>query len=123
MNSYLLVKYLHLTTIGISFSGFLLRVYWRYRSPAMLQHRLVRIAPHVNDSLLLFSGIGLTLIVHQYPFTHNWLTAKLLLLLVYIVSGSVALKTRYSRNASLLALLLAVSAFCSMLLIATRHSV
>ncbi|MGD2117644.1 MAG: SirB2 family protein [Chromatiales bacterium] len=121
MNSYLLLKSIHLLTIGLSLTGFLLRAWWRFTTPERLQQRFVRIAPHINDSLLLLSGIGLTLVIQQYPVTHHWLTIKLLLLLLYIAAGTVVLKTRFGRKQSLLAFLVAIAAFASMLLVALNH--
>jgi uncharacterized membrane protein SirB2 len=46
----------------------------------------------VIDVLLLAAAIALTMIIHQYPFVAAWLTAKVLLLVVYIVLGTFALK-------------------------------
>ena len=77
-------------------------------APARLQLRWVRILPHAIDTILLASAIGLTILLEQYPFVHAWLTAKVLALVAYIVSGSLALKharTVVSRNvASIVAL-------------------
>jgi len=53
---------------------------------------LVRVAPHVVDTVLLASALWLAGTIGQYPFTHDWLTAKLAALLAYIVLGSIALK-------------------------------
>jgi uncharacterized membrane protein SirB2 len=52
----------------------------------------LRVTPHVVDSLLLLAGIGLALIIRQYPFLDAWLTAKLLALIAYIGAGHVALR-------------------------------
>jgi len=61
-----------------------------------LQHRIVKILPHIIDTLLLVSGISLAVISQQNPLIYHWLLAKLMLLLTYILLGSVALK--YGRN-------------------------
>ncbi len=58
-----------------------------------LNHRLITLAPHFVDTVLLISGIGLTLIIGQYPITHHWLTIKMLLLVAYIVCGMKAMKS------------------------------
>ena len=52
----------------------------------------MRIVPHVNDTILLFSAALLTVQIGQYPFMVGWLTAKLVALVVYILLGMVALK-------------------------------
>lgn len=51
----------------------------------------LRIAPHLNDTLLLAAAIALAAMSAQYPFVQGWLTAKLLALLAYIALGRVAL--------------------------------
>lgn len=89
---YLALKHLHLTTIVLSFTLFVLRGIWMLLDSPWLQRRWVRIAPHVIDTILLASAIGLVLILKQYPFVHGWVTAKVLGLIVYIILGSVALR-------------------------------
>ncbi len=44
------------------------------------------------DTVLLTAALMLVTILHQYPFVHGWLTAKVVLLVVYVVLGSLALK-------------------------------
>ena len=87
-----LLKQLHLATIAITLALFVLRGVWMMTAPARLQARWVRIVPHVNDSLLLASGIGLAVLMQQYPLVHGWLTAKFFALILYIVLGTLALK-------------------------------
>ncbi len=76
-----------------------------------LQHRLVKVIPHFIDTTLLLSGIGLIMILHQYPGTQAWLTAKLVALLVYIVIGSIALKRGKTRTIRITAFFLALATF------------
>lgn len=60
----------------------------------------VRYASYTIDTVLLTAALMLMTIVHQFPFVHAWLTVKVILLVVYIVLGSFALKrgkTRASR--------------------------
>ena len=45
--NYLLLKHLHVTCVVLSGAGFALRGFWMLRESAMLQHRLVRILPHL----------------------------------------------------------------------------
>jgi uncharacterized membrane protein SirB2 len=70
---------------------FTIRYVWMIQESHWLQQRRVKFIPHMIDSLLLISGLALALILHQYPWTQTWLTAKLLALLFYIVMGSIAL--------------------------------
>ena len=50
------------------------------------------------DTVLFTAALMLVTIVHQYPFVHAWLTAKVLLLAVYIGLGSLALKRGSTRR-------------------------
>ncbi len=92
MEIYPLLKHLHVTCVALTAGGFLLRGVWMLRGNALLQHPLTRVLPHINDTLLLAAGLGLMLLLRQYPFVDGWLTAKLLALLAYILLGTVALK-------------------------------
>ncbi|MBS4020312.1 MAG: SirB2 family protein [Dechloromonas sp.] len=90
--SYVLLKHLHVTCVVLSGTGFLLRLFWMWRQSPWLQRRISRVLPHVVDSLLLLSALNLAWISGQYPFAMDWLTAKLIGLLLYIGCGMMALK-------------------------------
>lgn len=48
----------------------------------------LRVLPHVIDTVLLASGLTLAVIIGQYPFYNSdWLTAKVLGLVIYIACG------------------------------------
>ncbi|OON41298.1 siroheme synthase [Izhakiella australiensis] len=96
MSWYPLIKNLHILTVIISLSLFVLRFFWLLRSPARLQQRWVKIAPHLNDTLLLLSGITLaTLMQLGVLLTQDsWLTEKLIGVIIYIALGSIALGRR-----------------------------
>ncbi|EOE6916272.1 invasion regulator SirB2 [Cronobacter turicensis] len=96
MAAYFAVKHLHILTVVISISLFILRYWWQYRSSPMSSKRWMRIVPHVNDTVLLGSGVALVLITHFYPFTPQgaWLTEKLFGVIIYIVLGFIALGRR-----------------------------
>ena len=100
----------------------MLRAWWRFNNPEILRNRTVRILPHVNDTILLISAVALTVILHQYPISHAWLTGKVVFLLIYIVAGAVVLKTAFSNRTSLLALVVALAAFGMILLLAKYRS-
>ena len=90
--SYLALKHLHITCALLTFLSFSLRGYWMLANSHLLQHKLVRILPHIIDTLLLGSAIALTVTIQQYPMQDTWLTAKLAALIVYILFGTIALK-------------------------------
>lgn len=89
---YPILKTLHVSCAALTVVGFLLRLWWKWRGSPALRHPLTRILPHINDTLLLAAGIGMVVMLKQYPFQQAWLTAKLLALVGYIVLGSIALK-------------------------------
>ncbi len=89
---YFAIKHLHVTCVVLSATGFLLRGLWMITGSPLLRHRLTRVLPHVVDSLLLLSAITLAVMIQQYPFAADWVTAKVAGLLAYILLGTVALK-------------------------------
>lgn len=89
---YLMLKHLHMSFAMLSGGLFVLRGVWMLRASAMLQRRWVKIVPHVVDTVLLASAIGLAVWSSQYPFQQGWLTAKVVALVGYIGLGTVALK-------------------------------
>jgi uncharacterized membrane protein SirB2 len=89
---YLFVKSLHVGSAALSICGFAIRGVLMLRGSRLLQNRLVRVAPHVVDTVLLASAIWLAWAIGQAPFVHGWLTAKLLALVAYIALGSLALR-------------------------------
>lgn len=108
---YPLLKQIHLITVALTLALFLLRGWWMLLDSPRLQDRWVRIVPHMVDTLLLASAIGLMLIVRQYPFAHDWLTAKVLGLVAYIVLGTIALKRGRTKRVRVTALLAALAVF------------
>ena len=119
--TYSLLKHLHLTTIALSLALFLLRGAWMMAASPMLRARWVRIVPHIIDTLLLASGIGLAVLIQQYPLVHGWLTAKLFALILYIVLGTVALKRGKTRAQRIVAWVAALLVFGYIVAVALAH--
>jgi uncharacterized membrane protein SirB2 len=120
--TYLLLKQLHLATIAITLTLFLLRGAWMMMGSSLLQARWVRIVPHVNDTLLLTSGIALAVLMQQYPLVHGWLTAKFFALIVYIVLGTIALKRGKTKAQRIAAWFAALLVFGYMVAVARAHA-
>lgn len=93
---YMAFKHLHLLLVVLSISLLFFRFILRQRESAMLQTKLLRIAPHVVDTFLILSAVALMLTINQYPIQDAWLTEKVLALLAYIALGFSALKGRTS---------------------------
>jgi len=113
-----IAKTTHVSTVVISISLFVLRGMWMMAGSRMLQQRWVRIVPHVNDTLLLASAIALALITYQYPLRHDWLTAKVIGLVLYIGLGMVALRRGPARGVGAVAWLLALVVFAYIVAVA-----
>ena len=120
--AYSLLKSLHLTTIALTLALFVLRGVWMMASSPRLQARWVRIVPHINDSLLLASGISLAVLMQQYPLVHGWLTAKFFALILYIVLGTFALKRGKTRGQRIAAWVAALLVFGYMVAVAITHN-
>ena len=65
---------------------------------AWVKARPVRYLSYTIDTLLLTAALMLMTIVGQYPFADNWLTMKVMLVLVYIVLGYTALRSGSART-------------------------
>jgi uncharacterized membrane protein SirB2 len=88
---FLEVRAIHVGCVALSGSLFTLRGVLRLNGVALANHIALRVASIIIDSVLLTAAILLTVILRQYPFLNDWLTVKLLLLVVYVALGSMAL--------------------------------
>jgi len=118
---YHLTKFVHELCALASFTLFALRGVWMLRDSPQLARRWVKILPHGIDTLLLASAIALTLMLHQYPLTHAWLSAKLAGLLVYIGLGLIALRYGKTRSVRAAAWIGALTVFLYIASVALSH--
>jgi uncharacterized membrane protein SirB2 len=86
------IKLIHVTTVLLTGSLFLLRFIWMQQGTLRQRGRWVRTLPDINDSVLLISGLSLAILIGQYPLQWPWLTAKLITLIAYILFGAYALR-------------------------------
>lgn len=89
--TYMALKHLHMTAAGLSILFFIIRAFWSVSGSSCLQNRFVRIAPHVIDTVLLVCGLALAGMLGAAA-NQPWLITKIVLLVVYIVVGSYAIK-------------------------------
>lgn len=108
---YAAFKHIHMLCAVISIIGFIVRGGLRIAGSTALQKKWLRIAPHIVDTLLILSAIGLMFSIQQYPFVNSWLTAKLLGLIVYIFLGVVTLRLAKSQPVRVVSYLLAIATF------------
>lgn len=118
---YLIVKQIHVASVILSFVLFLLRGGLMLAGSRWLQHPVLRISPHVVDTILLTTALWLMSLLHQYPFVHHWLTVKVVLLLVYIVLGSFALKRGRTMKQRTVFFTLAVVTYLYIVSVARAH--
>lgn len=115
------IKALHLSSVALSYSLFFMRGIWVLRASPVMQQRWVKIAPHIIDTVLLSSAITLAVMLGISPLTSNWLAAKIIALLLYIVLGSFALKRGKTQRAKLIYWLAAQAVFFYIVLTAWTH--
>lgn len=119
----MIVKHTHLTLMLISVSFLIIRVLASTQNAQWLAQKWAKIAPHVIDTLLLISAVTLMMSISQYPIVNDWLSAKVVALIAYIVLGTLALKGNKSAVTKILFLLLALSVIGYMIAVAvTKHA-
>ena len=116
-----LLKLVHVGAAVVSICGFILRAILAIRNSPLLRHRLLRIGPHVVDTVLLGSAVGLLFSIQQYPFVHTWLTAKVIALLLYIGLGFFVLRFGRSPAQRAITSLIAVMVFAYIMAVAITH--
>ena len=115
---YFALKHLHMLCAALSIIGFIVRGALRLADSKLLQKKFWKIAPHIVDTFLLLSAIGLTTSIQQYPLTTPWLTAKLIGLFVYIGLGLVALRFAKTKITIAIAYLFAIATFAYIAMVA-----
>lgn len=101
----------HLTLGVATITGFLLRGYWRVTGSAWASRRMVRIVPHVIDTLFLASGIALVMVLDLAVLRNTWLLAKFAGLVAYIALGMVAMRFGRTPGVRLIAFAGAIASF------------
>ena len=119
---YAALKLIHVTTAFLSITGFTLRGVWMLRDSPLLQKKAVRIAPHVNDTLFLLSGIALIWLLALPVAGQPWLLAKFVALLFYIGFGMVAMRFGKTRAVRAIAYFTALATFAYIVGVALSKS-
>jgi uncharacterized membrane protein SirB2 len=115
------IKWAHIFAVIASGSLFALRgagvlAGGRWPMWAPLRHLTYTI-----DTVLLTAALMLVTILHQYPFVQAWLTVKVLLLVVYIVLGTFALKRARTRTIRAVFYVAALAVFLFIASVARAH--
>lgn len=94
---YATLKLVHQTAVTLSIVGFAARGAASLMGAAWTNSRTAKSLPHLVDTVLLLSALGLAWMLRLTPGNAPWLTAKIVGLLVYIGLGVVALKATRPR--------------------------
>ena len=100
---YPMILRLHVGCTMVSGSLFASRGILRLANLPPGNHVALRITSYIVDTTLLTAAVLLMMMRHQYPIVDDWLTAKVLLVVLYIALGVMALrqaKTRWGRRAA-----------------------
>lgn len=120
--SILVIKYLHISCVLLSYSLFVLRGVWMLKGSPVLQLLGVKIVPHIVDTVLLLSAITLAYQLSISPLSSPCLMAKISALLLYIFLGSLAIKRGKTRSIRLSAWLAAQLVFIYIVAVALTHN-
>jgi uncharacterized membrane protein SirB2 len=115
------IKWVHIAAViasgglfALRGAGVLLGARWPMWAP-------LRYLTYTIDTTLLTAALMLATLLHQYPFVHAWLTAKVCLLVVYVVLGTFALKRGRTPRIRAMSYVAALVVFLFIVTIARAH--
>lgn len=115
------IKWVHVCAVIASGSLFLLRGAGVLAGARWPMWAPLRYLTYTIDTVLLTAALMLVTILHQYPFVQAWLTVKVLLLVVYIVLGTFALKRARTPRSRALFYFAALAVFLFIASVARAH--
>ena len=115
---YTLFKIIHMSCAILSIVGFIARGALKLKGSPVVEKKLVKVLPHVVDTVLLASAVVLVVMSGQYPFTTPWVTAKLFALVLYIALGVVVMRTARTQQTRTIAYVLAILTALYILMVA-----
>ena len=121
--SYTVLKTIHLGCAFITYVLFFVRGFWLITNSRPLSLPGMVVIPHVVDSILLLSAIGLVVLTNQYPGDQTWLNAKLIALVIYILLGISAFRLCHKRTAKLVTWLMAQLVFFYIVFVALTRTI
>jgi uncharacterized membrane protein SirB2 len=118
---YLHLRHAHICFVILSIALFCLRGSLMLAGSQKMNGPVLRYASYTIDTGLLTAALMLTAVIHQYPFTTGWLTMKVVLLVLYVVLGSIALKRGATRRSRTLAFVAALVTVAFLVSVAVAH--
>ncbi|MEP6510637.1 MAG: SirB2 family protein [Dokdonella sp.] len=115
------IKLVHICAVIASGTLFGLRGLLMLTRSRITNHAALRYLSYAIDTTLLTAALMLVTILHQYPFVQAWLTVKVLLLVVYIVLGTIALKRGRTRAMQVTCYFAALAVYLFIVSVAIAH--
>ncbi len=116
------IKLVHICAVIASGSLFGLRGLMMLARSRVTNHPVLRYLSYAIDTTLLTAALMLVTILHQYPFVQAWLTVKVVLLAVYIVLGTLALKRGRTRAMQATCYFAALAVYLFIASVAVAHN-
>ena len=88
-----MIKSIHMLFILLSVGSFISRIMLAEFKPDILRAKVLKIAPHVIDTILLLSGITLVFQGNWMAGEYGWIMTKLVMLIAYIGFGVMAMRS------------------------------
>ncbi len=123
MSFYYMLKLTHVACVVISGSLFIYRYARLSMRPNQPLAKALKVLPHINDTVLLVSAIGMLSLIGLNPFTTPWLLAKILALLVYITLGAICMRSLPGSKRQTVSFVGAISVFAYILLVGLSKQV
>ena len=122
MTAFALLKLLHVSCALVSITGFALRGYWVLTDDPRRELRATRVLPHLVDTLLLGSALGMLWLWRLSPFQVDWIAAKIIALLLYIALGIALMRFATTRLQQMLSYTGALLVVLYIFTVALSHS-
>jgi uncharacterized membrane protein SirB2 len=116
------VKSVHIAAVMASGLVFFVRGASLHAGMTWAMAAPVRYLSYAIDTTLLTAALMLATMLHQYPFVHGWLTVKVVLLVVYILLGTFALKRGSTRKIRIVCWLAALVVYAFIITVARAHN-
>jgi uncharacterized membrane protein SirB2 len=117
------IRTLHIAFAILTIISFSLRGVWMLMDSPLLLLKPARIVPHIIDALLLFTGIVLAINYTYNNIEFGWLLAKLAAIILYIVTGAIALKYGKTRMDRIMALVISYCLLAVIVSLALTRSI
>lgn len=118
---YLPIKHVHIAAVLISGGLFFLRGLLLLSGRTWAMSAPFRYLSYSIDTILLTAALMLATMLPSGVFANGWLTVKLVLLVVYVVLGSFALKRGNTQNIRWICFIAAICVYAFMITVARMH--